>query len=151
MERSRQMTLLCYCVQIGLPVQLEIETLFIILAFVLIKQAGFLSRFHVCFHVFLRSLVPFQRVALGISAAVACRHRGSRVGALGCLMLVLCYGIYKVNDTKSLICLDSLSQPMLRRGSSGPASGSSLRKLESYERRSIVHIYTKHMKGRGQH
>ncbi len=46
-----------------------------------IKQAVSLSRFHVCFHVFLRSFVPFQRVArsfvpfqrvaLGISAAVA--------------------------------------------------------------------------------
>ncbi len=56
MERSRQMTLLCYCVQIDLPVQLEIETLFIILAFMLVKQAVALSRFHVCFHVFLRSL-----------------------------------------------------------------------------------------------
>ncbi len=44
-----------------------------ILAFVLVKQAVALSRFHVCFHVFhvfLRSFVPFQRVALGISAAV---------------------------------------------------------------------------------
>ncbi len=41
------MTLLCYCVQIDLPVQLEIETLFIILAFMLVKQAGSLSRFHV--------------------------------------------------------------------------------------------------------
>ncbi len=54
------MTLLCYCVQIDLPVQLEIETLFIILAFVLVKQAVALSRFHVCFHVFLRSFVPFH-------------------------------------------------------------------------------------------
>ncbi len=35
--------------------------------------------------------------------------------------------------TKSLSCLDSLSQPMLRRESSGPASGSSLRELESDE------------------
>ncbi len=61
------MTLLCYCVQIDLPVQLEIETLFIILAFMLVKQAVALSRFHV----FLRSFVPFQRVALGISTAVA--------------------------------------------------------------------------------
>ncbi len=65
------MSMLCYCVQIDLPVQLEIETLFIILAFMLVKQAVALSRFHVCFHVFLRSFVPFQRVALGISAAVA--------------------------------------------------------------------------------
>ncbi len=63
MDRSRQMTLLCYCVQLDLPVQLEIETLFIILAFVLVKQAGSLSHFHVCFHMFLRSFVPFQRVA----------------------------------------------------------------------------------------
>ncbi len=54
------MTLLCYCVQIDLPVQLEIETLLIILAFMLVKQAGSLSRFHVCFHVFLRSFVPFH-------------------------------------------------------------------------------------------
>ncbi len=67
MERSRQMTLLCYCIQIDLPVQLEIETLFIILAFMLVKQAVALSRFHV----FLRSFFPFQRVALGISTAVA--------------------------------------------------------------------------------
>ncbi len=88
------MTLLCYCVQIDLPVQLEIETLFIILAFMLVKQAVALSRFHVCFHVF-------------------------------------CVTAF----TKSLIHLDSLSQPMLRRGSSGPASGSSLRELESDERR----------------
>ncbi len=50
------MTLLCYCVQIDLPVPLEIETLFIILAFVLIKQAVALSRFHVCFHVLLDPL-----------------------------------------------------------------------------------------------
>ncbi len=57
------MTLLCYCVQIDLSVQLEIETLFIILAFVLVKQAVALSRFHVCFHVFPRSFVPFQCVA----------------------------------------------------------------------------------------
>ncbi len=35
--------------------------------------------------------------------------------------------------TKSLIRLDSLSQPMLKRESSGPASGSSLRELESDE------------------
>ncbi len=26
----------------------------------LVKQAGSLSRFHVCFHVFLRSFVPFH-------------------------------------------------------------------------------------------
>ncbi len=52
------MTLLCYCVQIDLPVQLEIETLFIILAFVLVKQAVALSRFHVCS--VLRSFVPFH-------------------------------------------------------------------------------------------
>ncbi len=38
--------------------------------------------------------------------------------------------------TQSLIRLDNLSQPMIRRGSSGPASGSSLRELESDERRS---------------
>ncbi len=66
----------------------------------LIKQAASLSRFHVCFHVFLRSFVPFQHVALGISAAVVRRHGGSRVGARGCLMLVLrCYGFYKVLDS----------------------------------------------------
>ncbi len=29
----------------------------------LVKQAVALSRFHVCFHVFLLSFVPFQRVA----------------------------------------------------------------------------------------
>ncbi len=47
------MTLLCYCVQIDLPVQLEIETLFIILAFVLIYAGcGFVS----LPRVFLRSL-----------------------------------------------------------------------------------------------
>ncbi len=57
------MTLLCYCVQIDLPVQFEIETLFIILTFMLVKRAVALSRFHVCFHVFLQSFVPFQRVA----------------------------------------------------------------------------------------
>ncbi len=35
---------------------------------------------------------------------------------------------------KSLIRLDSLSQPMLRQESSGPASGSSMRELESDEK-----------------
>ncbi len=35
--------------------------------------------------------------------------------------------------TKSLIRLDSLSQPMLRRESSGPASGSSVCELERVE------------------
>ncbi len=55
MERSRQMTLLCYCVQIDLPVQLEIETVYST-CFMLVKQAGSLSRFHV----FLRSFVLFH-------------------------------------------------------------------------------------------
>ncbi len=59
MERSRQMTMLCYCVQIDLPVQLEVETVYNTY-FMLVKQAGSLSRFHVCFHVFLRSFVPFH-------------------------------------------------------------------------------------------
>ncbi len=64
------MTLLCYCVQIDLPVQLEIETLFIILAFMLVKQAVALSRFHV-FPRVSSILCSVPRVALGISAAVA--------------------------------------------------------------------------------
>ncbi len=49
------MTLLCYCVQIDLPVQLEIETVYNT-CFLLVKQAGSLSRFHVCFHVLLDPL-----------------------------------------------------------------------------------------------
>ncbi len=109
MERSRQMTLLCYCVQIDLPVQLETETLFIILAFMLVKQAVTLSRFHVCFHMFLRSFFPFQRVARSFAPFHVFLWEyplllrdvtgGSRVGARGCLMLVLCYGVYKVFDS----------------------------------------------------
>ncbi len=72
------MTLLCYCVQIDLPVQLEIETLFIILAFVLVKQAVALSRFHVCFHVFLQSFVPFH-VLLWESPLLLCDVTGEAV------------------------------------------------------------------------
>ncbi len=54
------MPMLCYCVQIDLPVQLEIETLFEDTCFMLVKQAVSLSRLHVCFHVLLRSFVPFH-------------------------------------------------------------------------------------------
>ncbi len=49
------MTLLCYCLQIDLPVQLEIETVYNT-CFLLVKQAVALSRFHVCFHVLLAPL-----------------------------------------------------------------------------------------------
>ncbi len=41
------------------------------------------------------------------------------------LLVLRCYGVYKVFDSS-----DGLSQPVLRRESSGP-SGSSLRALES--------------------
>ncbi len=44
--------MLCYCTQINLPVQLEIESQFLILAFVG-KQAGSLIRFPRGFHVLL--------------------------------------------------------------------------------------------------
>ncbi len=95
----------------------------------LVKQAGSLSRFHVCFHVFLRSFVPFH-VLLWESLLLLCDVTGEAVlehGAVWCWFCVTAF-------TKSLIRLDSLSQPMLRRGSSGPASGSSLRELESDEK-----------------
>ncbi len=46
------MRMLCYCTQINLPVQLEIESQFLILAFVG-KQAGSLIRFPRGFHVLL--------------------------------------------------------------------------------------------------
>ncbi len=62
------MRMLCYCTQINLPVQLEIESQFLILAFVG-KQAG--------------SLIWFPRVALGISAGsrrCCVTSPGSRVG-----------------------------------------------------------------------
>ncbi len=121
------MTLLCYCVQIDLPVQLEIE-MFIILAFMLVKQDVALSRFHVCFHVFLRSFVPFH-VLLWESPLLLYDITGEAVlehGAVWCWFCVTAF-------TKSLIRLDCLSQLMLRRGSSGPASWSSLRELESDE------------------
>ncbi len=97
--------------------------------FMLVKQAGSLSRFHVCFHVFLRSFVPFH-VLLWESLLLLCDVTGEAVlehGAVWCWFCVTAF-------TKSLIHLDSLSQPMLRWGSSGPASGSSLRELESNER-----------------
>ncbi len=93
-----------------------------------------------------RSFVPFQCVALGISAARYCcvtsrgkpfsdqRSPGSALrlkvqSGINVMLLVLrCYGF-----TKSWIRLDGLSQPMLRRESSGPASGSSLCELASNE------------------
>ncbi len=110
MERSRQMTLLCYCVQIDLPVQLEIETVYST-CFMLVKQAGSLSRFHV----FLRSFVLFHML-LWESPLLLRDVTGEAVlepGAVWCWFCVTTF-------TKSLIRLNSLSQPMLRRGSSGP-------------------------------
>ncbi len=71
------MTLLCYCVQIDLPVQLEIETVYST-CFMLVKQAGSLSRFHVCFHVFLRSFVPFHML-LWESPLLLCDVTGEAV------------------------------------------------------------------------
>ncbi len=47
--------------------------------------------------------------------------------------LLRCWFCDVMAFTKSLIRLDSLSQPMLRRESSGPASGSSVHELESDE------------------
>ncbi len=134
------MTLLCYCFQIDLPVQLEIETLFIILALCWLSRLG-LCLVSTCVSTcFLRSFVPFHmlldplfcsNVLLWESplarVAVAWRHGESRVGARA----VWCWFCDVTAFTKSLIRLDSLSQPMLRRESSGPASGSSLRELES--------------------
>ncbi len=62
------MPMLCYCTQINLPVQLEVENQFMILVFVG-KQAG--------------SLIRFPRVALGNSAGsrrCCVTSPGSRVG-----------------------------------------------------------------------
>ncbi len=121
------MRILCYCTQINLPVQLEIESQFLILAFVG-KQAG--------------SLIWFPRVALENSAgSLRCRVTSPGSWNLGfngfsfsffsdCLMLILRwdgsvvtllvrrrYGVYTVFDSRG----SYLSQQVLRRDSSGPS------------------------------
>ncbi len=70
------MSMHCYCVQIDLPVQLEIKTYYT--CFMLVKQAGSLSRFPVCFHVFLRSFVPFYML-LWESPLLLCDVTGEAV------------------------------------------------------------------------
>ncbi len=130
------MTLLCYCVQINLSSVRNRDSVYNT-CFMLVKQAGSLSRFHVFLRSFVlfrvaRSFVPFH-VLLWESPLLLCDVTGEAVLEPGA---VCCWFCEVTAFTKSLIRLDSLSQPMLRRGSSGPASGSSLRELESDERRS---------------
>ncbi len=125
------MPMLCYCGQINLLVQSEIEILLWILAFCWLSRLLLCLVSHVGFHVLLWETL-LARVA------VAWRHRGAVLESQSYLMLVLrCdesvvtllvlrrYGVYKVFDSS-----EGLSQPVLRRESSGP-SGSSLRALES--------------------
>ncbi len=94
--------------------------------------------------VFLRWLCLGARGSFEISAARCCcvTSPGSRVGArrlfdagsaLRWKASLRCWFCDVTAFTKSWIRLDSLSQPMLRRESSGPASGSSVRELESDE------------------
>ncbi len=99
---------------------------------------------HVGCFVFLRWLCLGARGSFEISAARCCcvTSPGSRVGArrlfdagsaLRWKASLRCWFCHVTAFTKSWIRLDSLSQPMLRRESSGPASGSSVRELESDE------------------
>ncbi len=139
-----------------LPVQLEIETGFEILALMLIKQAVSLSRFP---RVFPEISDPFVSDATWVGSCFfggfVWKHvvplksllllfdaPGSRVGArrlfdagsaLRLKASLRCWSCDVMGFYKSWIRLDGLSQPMLRRESSGPASGSSLRELESDE------------------
>ncbi len=69
------MPMLCYCVQIDLPVQLEIETLFEIFALGWLSRLDLSYSFPVGFPCVAPILFSVPRVALGISA-------GSRLGCV---------------------------------------------------------------------
>ncbi len=130
--------MLCYCDQIDLPVQLEIETLFIILALCWLSRLGLCLVSTCFFDPLFRSTCCSGnlRCCWVTSRGKPCWSTG--LFNAGSVMLWRaswhCWFCDVKAFTKSLIHLDSLSQPMLRRESSGPASGSSLCELENDEK-----------------
>ncbi len=131
------MRMLCYCTQINLPVQLEIESQFLILAFVG-KQAGSLVSFPAWVPTRCSGNLCWLTLLLRDVTREPCWNRGGYLmlvlrwdGSVVTLLVLRHYGVYTVFDSR----VRYLSQPVLRRESSGPSGSSFRRWRASFESR----------------